>query len=233
MRKSIRIRNHCGLLLSSLSASVLLNVNSTLATTAAEYRELGLAYRQQNRFPEAIAALQTAVNLDPSHLLGRVSLGWTLHLAGQDRAAATLLQETLQINPFHVPALNALGIIYLVNADPLAAATTHTWAALLAPDNEIAYYNLSLALQSLEQYDWAISAAQKARVLEPDNPHPLVALAIAQWSQGDQTAAEATYRQAIALDARYSDSSFLNFLNEAGFNSAQISLSQQVLQAIQ
>lgn len=205
---------------------------ATTGTSAAQYRALGLQHRQQNDLPAAIAALQTAVELEPHHLPGRVSLGWTLHLAKQDRAAADLLQATLQRDPFHVPALNALGIIYLVNDDPVAAATLHSWAVWLAPDNEIAHYNLSLAFQRLQQYGWAIDAGRKSAALEPDNPHPFVALAIAEWSSGDQTAAQRSYQQAIDLDARYQDSDFLNFLDEADFSREQIQLAKQVLKTL-
>lgn len=205
---------------------------SELAMSAAQYRELGLQYRQAEQFPEAIAALQNAVELDPDHLPGQVSLGWTQHLAGQDRAATITLQSTLQQDPFHVPALNAIGIVYLVNEDLLGAALTHSWAALLAPDNEIAYYNLSLAMQRLEQYDWAIDAAQKAVQLEPDNPHPWVALAIAEWTKGDKPMAQETYQQAIAVDARYAEADFLDFLAEAGFNLQQIQTAKQVLSGL-
>jgi tetratricopeptide (TPR) repeat protein len=200
--------------------------------SAAQYRELGLQYRQAEQFPEAIAALQKAVELDPTHLPGQVSLGWTQHLAKQDRAAAITLQTTLRQDPFHVPALNALGIVYLVNEDLLGAALTHSWAAWLAPDNEIAYYNLSLAWQRLKHYDWAIEAAQTAAQLEPDNPHPFVALAIAQWQQGNQPTAQQTYQQAINLDSRYAEADFLHFLNEAGFHPQQIQTAQQVLQSL-
>jgi Flp pilus assembly protein TadD len=138
----------------------------------------------------------------------------------------------VQQNPCYVPALNALGIVYLMNDDPVAAATAHLWAAWLAPDNEIPHYNLSLSWQRLAQYDWAIAAAKRAAKLEPDNPHPLVALAIAQWSSGKKSAAEQSYRQVVQLDPRYSDSEFLNYLNEAGFSAAQIAISKQVLNAI-
>lgn len=205
---------------------------SASAMSAAQYRELGLQYRQAEQFPEAIAALQKAVELEPNHLPGQVSLGWTQHLAKQDRAAAVTLQATVQQDLFHVPALNALGIVYLVNEDLLGAVLTHSWAAWLAPDNEIAYYNLSLAWQRLEHYDRAVEAAQKAAQLEPDNPHPLVALAIAQWKKGDQPLAQQTYQQAIDLDPRYAEANFLDFLNEAGFNAEQIQASKQVLQSL-
>ncbi len=199
------------------------------ARSAAELRAQGLAYRQQGQFEPAIQALRQAVSLAPEDLPGRVSLGWTLHLARQDQAAAAALTKTLQHDPFHVPALNALGIVYLMNDDPVAAAVAHSWAAFLAPDNEIPHYNLSLAWQRLNQPAWAIASAQTAARLEPDNPHPLVALAIAEWSSGDQAAAQQSFQQAVALDARYGNAEFLNFLDEAGFSSAQIALAKQLL----
>ncbi len=199
--------------------------------SAADYRTLGLQYRQQERFPEAIAALQTAAQLEPDNLDGHVSLGWTQHLAKQDRMAAETLQAVLQQNPGYVPALNAVGIVYLMNNDPVAAATTHLWASWLAPENEIAFYNLSLAWQRLDQHPWAIAAAQKSAQLEPNNPHPHVALAIAQWSKGDQAAAKQSYQQAVDLDARYSSAAFLDYLNEAGFSVDQIATAKQVLQS--
>lgn len=219
--------------MTSLTMAGVLAATPELSMTAAQYRELGLQYRQAAQFPEAIAALQKAVELEPNHLPGQVSLGWTQHLDKQDRAAAMTLQTTVQQDPSHVPALNALGIVYLVNEDLLGAVMTHSWAAWLAPDNEIAYYNLSLAWQRLEHYDWAIETAQKAAQLEPDNPHPLVALAIAQWEQGNQPRAQQTYQQAIDLDPRYAEANFLDFLNEAGFNAQQIRTSKQVLESTQ
>lgn len=199
------------------------------ATTASEYRQLGLTYRQQERFPEAIVALQKSVELDPQNLDGRVLLGWTLHRGGEQAAAAQTLQQTVLQNPFYVPTLNALGIVYLVDGKLPAAVFTHTWAALLKPNNEIAYYNLSLAFHRLQQYEAAIVNALKAAELEPDNPHPLVALAIAQWGRGDRSTAQETYRRAMSLDARYADSSFLDYLNEAGFSGDQIQQVKKVL----
>jgi tetratricopeptide (TPR) repeat protein len=210
-------------------SSVLFVQYGFAATTASEYRQLGLAYRQQERFPEAIAALQKSVELDPQNLDGRVLLGWTLHRGGEQTAAAQMLQQTVLLNPFYVPTLNALGIVYLVDGKLPVAVLTHTWAALLKPNNEIAYYNLSLAFHRLQQYETAIANAMKAAELEPDNPHPLVALAIAQWDRGDRAAAEETYRRAISLDPRYADSSFLNYLNEAGFSIDQIQQVKKVL----
>ncbi|MFN6067547.1 MAG: tetratricopeptide repeat protein, partial [Pseudanabaena sp.] len=42
---------------------------------ADEYRQLGLSYRKQERFDDAIAALQQSVKLDPQNIDGRIILG--------------------------------------------------------------------------------------------------------------------------------------------------------------
>jgi Flp pilus assembly protein TadD len=202
-----------------------------LAASAAQYREQGLRYRQQGQFAEAIVAFQQSVKLEPENLSGRVLLGWTLHLAGQDQEAADVLKQTTQIDPLYVPAFNALGIIYLMNSDLLPAVMVHTWARLLEPENEVAYYNLSLAFQRLQHYDWAIDAAKQAVALEPNNPHPLVALSIAHWGKGESAMAQQAYRQAMRLDLRYRSSEFLAALEQAGFSPEQIATSRQILTA--
>lgn len=196
---------------------------------ASSYRASGLSYREQLRYPEAIAALQKATALDPSNLTNGVLLGWTQHLAGQEESATQTLVNTAYQDLSHVPTLNALGIVLLTRGNLEDAVWVHSWALGLKPDNEIAYYNLSLAYQRLQQYDWAIATAQKAAQLEPSNPHPLVALAIAHWSKGDVATAVQTYRQALQVDGRYRDRPFLAYLAEAGFHPDQIRVAQQVL----
>jgi tetratricopeptide (TPR) repeat protein len=196
---------------------------------AEEYRQLGLSYRKQERFDEAIAALQQSVSLDPQNIDGRIILGWTQHLAKKDKAAATSLWEAIYRSPTSLQAFNAIGIVYLVRGDLPQSVILHSWAAMLKNDNEIAHYNLSLAYQRLQQYDLAIAYAQKAIELEPSNPHPFVALAIAQWTSGDRAGAKKIFRDAIGVDDRYRNPDFLNFLNEAGFNTDQIQTAKQVL----
>ena len=195
-------------------------------------RQQGLNYRSQKLYPQAIAALKKSVELAPQDLNSRIILGWTFHLAGQSQESERSLVKAIYINPFSVQAANALGIVYLVRGDLGSAVVVHNWAAILKPDNEIAYYNLSLAYQRLGFYDWAIASADMAIKLEPDNPHPLVAKAIAvreRNSEGDRFLAKQIFTQAISLDPRYADFGFLNYLNEAGFSSEQITLSKQIL----
>jgi Flp pilus assembly protein TadD len=195
---------------------------------ASALRQKGLNYRNQKQYQQAIAALQKAVELDPSNLGGRIILGWTFHLAGQETEATQQLKQVLALDPNNVPALNALGIVYLVGGNLTAAVETHEKAILLKPDNEIGYYNLSLAYQRLKRYPEAISKAKRATQLEPNNPHPWIALAIAHWSNNEPSLARAAYRQGIRLNARYRQSRYLKNLKLAGFSPDQIQLTDQV-----
>jgi tetratricopeptide (TPR) repeat protein len=205
------------------------SVNQADRRAADEYRQLGLTYRKQERLDEAIAALQRSVTLDPNNLDGRIILGWTQHLAKKHDEAASSLWDAIYLSPTSLQAFNAIGIVYLVRGDLPQSVVLHSWAAILKDNNEIAHYNLSLAYQRLKQYDLAIAYAQKAIELEPTNPHPFVALAIARWSSGDLANAKKIFREAINVDSRYRSPEFLNFLNEAGFSNDQIQIAKQVL----
>ena len=212
---------------SSRSVEVTAPTPSEVAA-AAQYRQLGLDLRGQGQLDEAISAFRQGTMLDPTNLDGYVILGWTLHLMGQPEAAIEALQAALTDDETHVPALNALGIVYLVNGQLNHAKLTHLQAVDLQPDNEIAQYNLSLTYQRLEEFELAVQHARRATELEPGNPHPWVALAIAFQSQQRSDAARDAYAQAVQLDARYSENTHLAHLSQAGFSPSQIELSDLV-----
>lgn len=220
-----------GILLTGVGLGSLVD-NAVAATTSEDYRILGLSYRQQGRFEEAIAAMQTAVDLAPEHVSGQVLLGWTQHLASDDEAAAATLVRAFQLDPFATPTVNALGIVYLVQNRLWSAITTHLWAAYLKPDNEIAYFNLSLAAHGIGYYDWAIELATKAVALEPYNPHPLIAEAIAHWNKGDRQQASDRYRAAVALSPRYATDGIATYLDAAAFSQEQIRIAQLIISTL-
>ncbi|MBW4668325.1 MAG: tetratricopeptide repeat protein [Cyanomargarita calcarea GSE-NOS-MK-12-04C] len=212
-----------------ISASCLVRIKPGFAVNSAgEYRQLGLSYRQQGKYSEAIAVLQKSVELEPQNLSGIVLLGWTQHLAQKRQTAATSLLAAIYQNPVYVPAYNALGIVYLVDGNIPAAVLLHTWAAILKPDNEIAYYNLSLGLHRLQIYNLAIVTGNRAAILEPNNPHPLIASGISYWDSGDKNSAKQVYQKAINLDSRYRDRTFLSHFKEAAFSSSQIQIVEDI-----
>ncbi|NJR40038.1 MAG: tetratricopeptide repeat protein [Leptolyngbyaceae cyanobacterium CSU_1_4] len=195
------------------------------------FRQIGLDYRNQGLYDEAIAALQKSVELDPNELSGRVILGWTLHLAGQETEATHQLKQALAQQPNDVSALNALGIVYLVSGDLNAAVQTHQQAVALQPDNEIGYFNLSLAYHRLNRSADAIANARRATQLEPENPNPWLALAIAHWDNNELTLAQEAYQQAIRQNAQYDSAAILDQLKFSGFSQKQIQLTETIQQS--
>ncbi|MFZ4639809.1 MAG: tetratricopeptide repeat protein [Nodosilinea sp.] len=190
--------------------------------TADRYRQQGLDDRQRGDLDRAIATLKIAVALDPHSPGGYTILGWTQHLAGYRPDAIITLHRALDQTPDFVPALNALGIVYLVEGDLVTAISTHNRAVTLQADNEVAHYNLSLAHQRLGQGQQAIAHGQAATRLEPGNPHPWLALALAYRTAGDRNQARSAYHHALTLDGGYRQPAYLNHLDRAGFSPDQI-----------
>ncbi|MFN3361316.1 MAG: tetratricopeptide repeat protein [Pseudanabaenaceae cyanobacterium] len=193
--------------------------------SVAELRQQGLEYRRQGRWAEALAVLQRSVALAPQDVTGYVMLGWTQHLAKRSGAAATLWRA-LRLDMWAVEAANALGIVYLTGGQLQPAVLVHSWAAVIKPANEIAHYNLCLAYQRLDLADWAIAHGERAMELEPYNPHPIVAVAVVYWAQGERERALQLYHSAVALDGEYGNADYLNHLGEAGFSQAQIDIAE-------
>jgi len=190
--------------------------------SAVEHRLAGLALRAEERFPEAIAEFEKAIALEPKQSSNYVLLGWTQHLYGQSESAANSLWQAIYLQPASVEAYNALGIVYLVRGELNHAILLHSWSALLKSNNEIAYFNLSLAYHRQQLYDLALYYARSASVIEPNNPHPLIALALAYWELEDQSRALNFLQQAIALQPLYGDLQNLDQLKRAGFHPTQI-----------
>ncbi|MEM7726757.1 MAG: tetratricopeptide repeat protein [Cyanobacteria bacterium P01_A01_bin.45] len=214
----------------TVSSSLLFFIAPSFAVKSApEYRKLGLSYRNQGQHEKAIDVMQKSVELEPDNVNGLVNLGWTQHLAGKEKDAIISLWQAIYIDPFFVPSYNALGIVYLVDSQLITALLIHTIAAVLKPDNEIAFYNLSLTLHRLKAYDLAIATGNYAAILEPLNPHPLVSSAISYWDFNRKSTAKQLYRKAIKLDIRYKTPSFLHHLRKAAFTKEQIDTTKQVL----
>ncbi|MBG0742454.1 MAG: tetratricopeptide repeat protein [Cylindrospermopsis raciborskii KL1] len=223
---------------SSTSSSPIFTPSPTFTSSSksknagAKLRQLGLRYRQQGRYADAIISLEKATSMEPENLSGQVLLGWTLHLAGREASAMKVLEQVLEKDGNYIPALNSLGIVYLVSGDLDKAVTTHERAKEIKANNEIAYYNLTLAYQRLKKYDLAIARGKQATILEPTNPHPWVALALVYWGQGMKTQARQTYNQAVRLDSRYGQSRFLINLKQAGFSQEQIDNAREIVKIL-
>ncbi|AGY58463.1 tetratricopeptide repeat protein [Gloeobacter kilaueensis] len=163
------------------------------------------------------------------HLNACVNYGWQLHLQGRNRDAIGILTETASLVPDDEKPLNALGVIYLFTGNYSRAVEANRRALQRQPNNEVAFYNLSLGLWELGRFEEAARAAREATRLDSTNPHPWVALAIAEAKAGRPDLAQSAYAQAIRLDRRYRQSPYLARLKRSDFSDRQIAAARALL----
>lgn len=73
--------------------------------------ELGNAYMDTSRFPEAVNAYQKAVDIAPNNVDVRVDMGTCYRSAGQPEKAAEEYRKAISVDPRHPNAHRNLGIV--------------------------------------------------------------------------------------------------------------------------
>lgn len=182
----------------------------------------------QNRLPEAIFQLQTALALNPQRLMQRDLLLTAFQRAGSTVAAHALAQQTLALLPGDPLALAVLqghagtseanlAAANLINASLASYRTGHfqnsiaqaRQALQLDSGSAVAWNNIGTGLEALHQWNEAVVAEQKALAIDPT-------LGIAQnnlhWFQAQKDGSFATKPAQSAVD--YVNLSFA--LNQQG-----------------
>jgi CRP-like cAMP-binding protein/Tfp pilus assembly protein PilF len=129
---------------------------------------LGLAFRQQDRYPEALTYLHRAAELQPGSADVQYELGSLYRLVDQYDRAISHLEEAIRVRPDFVDAYNQLGITYYDQGDYVEALTVFRATSQLEPSNPHHYYNLGTVLKLLRDFPAARHAFQTAIELEPD-----------------------------------------------------------------
>jgi CRP-like cAMP-binding protein/Flp pilus assembly protein TadD len=129
---------------------------------------LGLAFRQLERYPEALTYLHRAAELQPGSADVQYELGSLYCLVDQYDRAITHLEEAIRVRPDFVDAYNQLGITYYDQGKHVEALTVFRATTQLEPSNPHHYYNLGTVLKLLRDYPAARGAFQKAVELKPD-----------------------------------------------------------------
>lgn len=175
--------------------------------TAAEIPEahfnLGVALEAQGHNDEARVAYERARTLKPSLRQAAVNLGVLHEKAGDPRAAQAVYAAVVREFPEDARARERLAALYLG-----AGQTDEAWRlareALLrdarsVPANKVL---IKVAIQR-NQGDLARLIALRTTKLDPSDPElPFLSGEIAA-KEGDEAAAEAAWRKALALDARF------------------------------
>ncbi|WP_182915659.1 LytR C-terminal domain-containing protein [Massilia cavernae] len=153
----------------------------------------------QRMAPEA-RPVQAAASANESYVLGR-----SQHMARRYEVAAASYMAALQADARHVNARNGLATLYAEQGDfskaiPIWQQLTREAEANAGPETAFLFSNLGYAQFLSGAYDQALSALEKACVLDPLNHRAWRRLGSALDKLGQVERAQLMYRQAEALE---------------------------------
>jgi len=131
-------------------------------STANEYVDLGIAYRKEERYQEAILAYQEAIELDPAHEWAYNNIGYAYYCAQDYEASVDAYKQAIQVRPDHGWAYNGLGRAYNKLGQYQQAIEAFLSSTQVSPDNAEAFYNLAKAYAISEEYDLVLSYLNQA-----------------------------------------------------------------------
>jgi tetratricopeptide (TPR) repeat protein len=136
--------------------------------TAKVQFEQGNSHVEAGRWPEAVAAYQKAIELDPSLQAAYANLGVAYYQLGEFDRAASQYKKALELDPEDIEVSYNLGALYLQQAlsaegqyDPELLEQAITQLEKVneqAPDLAEPYFSLGVAYSILNQNDRAIEA---------------------------------------------------------------------------
>ncbi|MGB3647207.1 MAG: tetratricopeptide repeat protein, partial [Desulfobulbales bacterium] len=138
---------------------------------------LGNLYNTLGRQEEAVKNYLAALAIDNQFFPAQVNLAMLYNQTGENEKAEALLREVLAANPEMYDIAYSLGLLLVEMKKPDQAVAYLEIAAEGLETRSRIWYNLGLLQASLGQEAEAEAALLKAKVLEPDNPDILFALA--------------------------------------------------------
>jgi len=170
------------------------------AADVAEARHnLGVALEAQGKLGEARAEYERARELKPSLRQASVNLGVLLEKQGDARAAAAVYQQCVRDFPEDAVARERLAVLYR-SAGQLDDAWRLAREALVREPRSVAAYRV-LARVALQRNDLDLAklVALRAQKLDADDPELPYTVGLVLARQGDDAAAQAQFRKALAL----------------------------------
>jgi Tfp pilus assembly protein PilF len=138
---------------------------------AVAYNNLGNLYRNQDRFDQAIACYERAIQIAPWVPEIYNNLGVALRDQKDPASAVQAFQRALQLRPDYFEALNNLANALKDQGELDAAITCYRRAAELNPQHTLVLDNLGLACIDLGLYDEADACFQRSLAIDASSPH--------------------------------------------------------------
>ncbi|HEX8208751.1 MAG TPA: tetratricopeptide repeat protein [Longimicrobium sp.] len=178
-----------------LRAAATLNPQDPVAA-----RDYAWALVDEERWDEAVPALDEAVRLNPSDVNLRNSLGWALIQKEEFADAVSHLRIATVMDSAHVDARHNLAWAHLRQGQYAAAEPEYRRVIRLAPRRANAHAELGSVLLYLNRLDESEQELDEAVRLDASDPWTHLVRARVKKAVGDLGAAAESYRKAAALD---------------------------------
>jgi tetratricopeptide (TPR) repeat protein len=166
---------------------------------ASAHNSRGAAFMEQEKFAEAAASFQQAVDRNPHDVDARNNLGVALARQGKFQEAVATLQHALRLKPDFAEARNNMGNALLEQGQMEEAVASFQQALRLKPDFADAHNSLGTALRDQGRFEEAAASFRRALQLKPIFPDAYSNLGVAVLAQGQVDEAVANYQQALRL----------------------------------
>jgi tetratricopeptide (TPR) repeat protein len=166
------------------------------------YDNLGLAFYDQKKLSEAIAAYRKAIEIDPKHAAAHNNLGLALHNQKKLPEAIAAYRKAIELDPKYAFPHNNLGVALREQKKLPEAIAAYQKAIALDPKYAAAYDNLGYTLYDLDKLPEAIAAHRKAIEVDPKLTTAYHNLGFALYAQKKLPEAVAAYQKTIELDPK-------------------------------
>jgi len=165
---------------------------------ASSYFELGILYKENNDFDNAIKSFKKTIELNPKHSNALYELGVVYEQQKDYDEAIKNYTESLRIKE-NSEAFQNLGVCYLKKGMMKESYANLVKAMLLNPNKYTIYNNLGAVLEKSGNYDSAAQMLEIATKLNPKNMIGFYNLGIALDKKRDFENAIKNYEKAIEL----------------------------------
>jgi len=160
---------------------------------------LGLAFLQQGRLPEAEPHLREAIAIAPRSAVARGLLGELQLRESRASEALESYRGALRIEPGKARWLAGLGNAHLERADLVAAERAYREGLERSPDSALLHANLALVQARGGHYEAALESYATAAALDPHNADTQAHLAISLVAAGQPERAIPHFERARIL----------------------------------
>ena len=162
------------------------------------YYELGVLYKENNNFNDAIKSFKKSIELNPKHSMAFYELGVVCEKEKNYDDAIKNYTESLRIKE-NTEAFQSLGVCYLKKGMLKEAYRNLVKAMLLNPNKYTIYNNIGAVMEKLGNYDSAIKMLEISIKLNPNNSIGFYNLGISFDKKGDFGNAINAYEKAVEL----------------------------------